>query len=517
MSVDSRHPDYLEVEEDYRVMRDSYGGERVIKSYTTRYLPPTSGQIADGALTNYRSPGWYAYQAYLSRAQFPDFVGQAIQTLVGVMHREEPVIELPRALEPMRTHATRKGESLGMLLRRINEQQLLYGRYGLLADFPQDPMAARKREVPHLVEYLADTIINWDDTRLTEFGVNDLNFLVTNEIIPVRGIGGFDLYDWNFETRYRTFLLEPVDPERDLSPGNPLIYKTFVDANNYRSDTVIPMYQGSPLDEIPFVFIGATDLNPMPGPIPLLGLARLSLSIYRGEADYRQALHLLGQDTLVIIGEEIGKAGEPIEETADTRVGAGAIIRLSPGDGAKADFIGIDSKGVPEQRAALEKDKAEARSLGARLLEPRGTQAESGEALRIRVTASTATLHTIAHTGAAGLEAILRACAKWVGANPDEVSVKPNYDFAQESPNPEQLYKFAQARKEGAPISKESMHKWAQDKNFTRMDYGEESRLLEEEQAEKDAKADKIAGQMAGVPGQMAEETPADGGGQDTE
>jgi hypothetical protein len=499
MAIDSRHPDFIQVEPDYRVMRDTFGGERIIKEATIAYLPATGGQIADGALTNYYSAGWQAYSAYLTRAVFPDFVKQAVETMVGVMHREEPVIELPAALEPMREHATRKGETLQMLLRRINEQQLLYGRYGLLADFPQDPFAARLREVPHLVEYVAETIVNWDDERMTEFGVNELGLLVLNEVLPVRGSGGADMFEWMQEDRYRVALLEPVNPDADASVRNPLIYKTFVEVDNERSETIIPKYQGSPFGEIPFVFIGSNDLNPTPDEIPLLGLAKLSLAIYRGEADYRQALHLLGQDTLVIVGDEVESTGEVKDESAETRVGAGAIIRLNPGEGVKADFIGIDSKGAPEQRVSLDKDKTEARSMGARLLEPRGTQAESGEALRIRVTASTATLHTIALTGATGLESILKMCARWVGANPDEVRITPNTDFAQDSPDPEQLQKFNQARAEGAPISERSLHKWAQDKNFTRMEFDEEMALVEAERAKKEAKAARIAAQTTPV------------------
>lgn len=501
MSIESRHPDYLEVVVDYRVMRDTFAGERVIKEATFAYLPATGGQIADGALTNTTtSPGYQAYASYLIRAMFPDFVNQAVQTMVGVMHREEPVIELPAALEPMREHATRKGETLEMLLRRINEQQLLYGRYGLLADFPQNEFAAKQREVPHLVEYIAESIINWDDERFTEFGVDELNLLVLDETAQVRGSESADMYEWIEERRFRVAVLEPIDPDLDVSASNPFIYKTYTEIDNIPSPVIIPTYQGSPLDEIPFQIIGANDLNTMPDEIPLLGLARLSLAIYRGEADYRQALHLLGQDTLVIIGEETDKGGEPKDENADTRIGAGSVLRITAGDGAGAEFIGIDSKGAPEQRTALDKDKTEARSMGARLLEPRGTQAESGEALRIRVTASTATLHSIALTGATGLESILKTCAKWVGADPEQVKITPNTDFAQDSPNPEELLKFATARKEGAPISLESFHRWAQDKNFTRMEYKEELALFMKEQEERAAKAAEIAKQTQTPP-----------------
>ncbi|MEE8551523.1 MAG: DUF4055 domain-containing protein [Gemmatimonadota bacterium] len=495
MSIESKHPDFIEVSDDYRVMRDTFAGERRIKEGTFAYLPPTGGQIADGAVRNVLSSGAIAYSNYLTRAVFPDFVNQAVQVMVGVMHREPARIELPTALEPMRDNATRKGETLLMLLRRINEQQLVFGRHGILIDFPQESFAASQAQVPHLVEYQAETIINWDDERFTEFGVNVLNFLVLNETVQVRGAGGIDIFDWEQERRFRVAHLEPLNPDLDVSASNPMVYKTFVENDDVRTDEVTPMFQGRPLEEIPFVFIGANDMNLKPDEIPLLGLANLSLAIYRGEADFRQTLHLLGQDTLVIVGDENNSEGDLKDETQDTRVGAGAVIRIQAGEGSKAEFIGIDSKGAPEQAKALQADRRDAQSLGARLLEPRGTQAESGEALKIRVAASTSTLHTIALTGAAGLEEILRKAAVWIGANPDEVKVIPNLDFAQETPDPEQLKNFAEAREAGAPISLESIHLWAQGKNFTKKTFEEEQPLLEKEQAERDERATAIAEQ----------------------
>lgn len=500
MSIESKHPEFLEAADDYRVMRDTFAGQRRIKEGTFAYLPATGGQLADGAARNTSSDGWRAYNSYLVRALFPDFVDQAVQVMVGIMHQEPARIELPAALEPMRESATRKGESLLMLLRRINEQQLVFGRFGLLADFPQESFTAQQREIPHLVEYPAETIINWDDERFTEFGVNTLNFLVLNETVQVRGAGGADLFDWMEERRFRVVFLEAMNPEAEASRSNPLVYKTFVENDDVRSDTVIPLFQGSPLGEIPFVFIGANDLNPTPDERPLLGLANLALAVYRGDADYRQTLHILGQDTLVIIGEETEPEGGRKDESKPTRVGAGAVIRIAAGEGSGADFIGIDSNGAPEQRTSLENDKTEARSMGARLLEPRGSQAESGEALKIRVAASTSTLQTIALTGAAGLQEILRKVAEWVGANPDEVQVVPNVDFAQESPDPEQLEQFAKAIKEGAPITLQSFHVWAQGKNFTKKTWEEERVEIEAEQAKRAEQAAETAARMSQTP-----------------
>ena len=300
-----------------------------------------------------------------------------------------------------------------------------------------------------------------------------------NETVFVRGPDAVNVFDWREERRFRVVHLEPLDPDLPLNATNPLTYKTFVENDDVRSPDIIPLFRGRALDEIPFVVSGANDLNMQPDEIPLLGLANLSLAIYRGEADYRQSLHMQGQDTLVIIGDEITKEGDTKDENEATEVGAGAVLRIAAGEGSGAEFIGVESRGISEQRQALATDVNRAQSMGARLLEPRGTQAESGEALRIRVAASTANLATIALTGAAGLESILRICAKWVGADPDEVKIRPNMDFTQETPTPELARQLGEALKTGKiPLSAKAVHKWRQAKNFTKFTYDQELLLI---------------------------------------
>lgn len=479
MSIESKHPEFIEIADDYRVMRDTFNGERTVKGAGTAYLPATAGQIQDGALKSASGVGAVSYNAYLARAQFPEFISEAINLLVSVMHKEEAVIKLPAALEPMREAATRQGLDINMLLRKINENQLKFGRFGLLADFPQDPFFAGRAQVPHLVEYEAETIINWDDERLTDFSKAELSFLVMNETVQVRGKDGVEQFDWVEERQFRVAQLMPENPELPLSTSNPLVYSTFTKNNEVTSEEILPQFRGATLDFIPFVFIGSDDLDYSPNEIPLLGLANLSLAIYRKSADLEQALHILGQDTLVIKGQEVGKDGQAKDENEDTRVGAGAVIRVDEEGDAK--FIGIDSEGIPEMRTSLESDKSRAQSMGPRLLEARRGQAESGEALRTRVSAQTATLQSIALTGAKGLEKILKMCAVWIGANPDEVTVTPNLDFTQDTVDASQLKALAEATGRKIKLSDKSLHKWLQDRNFTRLTFEEELALLEEE------------------------------------
>lgn len=490
MTIESVHPDYKDKAEDWETMRDTYKGQRWIKSLGTKYLKPTSGQVEDGVLQD-QEPGKSSYAAYLSRAKFPSNVSDAVQVLVGVMHRKPPQINLPAELEPMREKATRKGESLEQLLRKINEEQLIAGRYGLLADAP------KTGNVPFIVTYKAETITNWDDELLDgpdgEFVRRELNFLVLREDVFKRSSSeAGPVFDWEAQRRFRVArLVKNVEDAEtgaklaDDADTDSLIYATYVEYDEERTAAVVPKMGGRSLNEIPFTVIGANDLNLQPDDLPLLGLAELTLSIYRSEADLRQTTFMLGQDTLVIIGEEVDDQGNPKEST--TRVGAGAKISVQVGGDAK--FIGVNGDGLPEQRRILADDYSQAREMGSRLLEPRAGQAESGEALKVRVAAQTASLTQLALTGAAGLERCLKQCAKWIGADPEKVSVVPNLDFSDANERPASLRDLMDAKAKGAPVSLESIHGWMEDNGLTKLDFEEEMKRIAKEIAELDAMA----------------------------
>jgi len=458
MGIDNRHPDYVFREPDWQMMTDLYAGERVVKEKNTAYLPPTPGMIADGVYGAGDLPGKRAYEAYLSRAHMPDFVKDAVGTLVGVMHRKPPSIKVPAEMEEWVKDLSRQGESAELLLRRINEQQLLKGRYGLLVDV--DDAEGRLRLVP----YLTESIINWDDDRTQEFAANRLNFLVLQEDIFERTLE--DPYAWVETSRFRVCQINEQNT-----------YETFTETESTQSDVIEPVFRGKPLPGIPFVSIGANDLLISPDDIPLLGLGRLTLLAYRGEADLRQTLFMLGQDTLVVTGadEEVDEHGNPLKSGA-TRLGAGARIDVPMGGDAK--FIGVKGDGLPEQRRVLADDYIRARELGSRLLEQRTGQAESGEALKTRVAAATSTLTQLAKTSAAGLERALKIMAEWAGFDPEQVRVEPNLDFAEANAPPQALLALMQGKQAGAPLSLEEIHAWARRNGFTTLTFEEETQRI---------------------------------------
>ena len=464
MSIKSTHPNYGKMLSRWQLCCDSYDGEEAIKDGNTKYLPATSGQIEDGANTQNTSLGAQAYAAYKLRAVYPDLYREAVEAAIGVMHREPPTINLPTVLEDMRLNSTLLGESLEMLLRKINARQLITGRLGLMGDLSVDQDGVR----PVIAIYNELAIRNWNDAAIDGDDV-DINLVVLDE-------SGYEMasdMSWSHQDKYRVLGL--VDDQGDLSNGG--VYgSALFDKSDSLSTTSLatPSLSGQTLDQIPFVFVNTKDLSPLPDVPPLDGLARLCLAIYRGEADYRQNLFSQGQDTLVLIGSQV-------EEDEVIRTGAGAKISVQTGGDVK--YVGVSSQGLPEQRQALESDYQRAAQKSGRLIDT-GRSQESGEALKIRIAAQTATLPQIAKTGAAALERILKLLATWHGANPDEVSVTPNLNFADADLNGQTLIQIVQAKGLGAPISEESIHEWMQNQGLTDLSYEDElNKLAMEEPA----------------------------------
>jgi hypothetical protein len=437
--------------DDWQKMDDCYRGEKAVKAKGTMYLPATPGQLLDGMATS--QLGWANYQGYKIRARFPDFVSQAVEGMLGVMHRKPAVIELPAKMKNLNERATVRGESLQMLLRRINQSQLVAGRCGLLADVPDGAPAGI---LPYIAIYEAKSILNWDDELRS-----DLKLVVLDESCYERA----QTFEWSYIEKVRVLTIDESGKYQTglFSSGQEIAV----------ADLLQPSLAGTSLEKIPFIIVNSKDIIADPDDPPLLGLAELALAVYRGEADYRQALFMQGQDTLVIIGS----AGND-----EIRAGAGGKIEVGMGGDAK--YIGVSSQGLSEMRSALENDKREAADIGGRLLDTAGSDAESGDALRIRVAARTASLNQLALTGAEALQAILRTMAEWVGADPKQVTVTPNLDFSDDKLGGQELVQIMTAKGLGAPLSKKSVHAMMKRREMTELTFEEEMDEIEVEAPE---------------------------------
>lgn len=465
MGIDAKHPLYEKWAPKWVKCNDCFEGEDAVKAKGLEYLPALPSMIIDG-MENTEDLGYKRWSAYLLRANFPDDYSEAVTNNLGLLHQKPPTITLPQEMEYMRELCTADGEDIVALLRRINEMQLRNGRLGLLLDLPVQESADNR---PFISVYDALSIINWDDGK-DELGNINVNMVVLDESGPVR----VNQFDWKDEKRFRVLQLGPIDSDEPTGSGVEYSQHLYINDLNYDPKLMIaPYYQGRRLDEIPFQFINTTDITPLPEAPPLLGLANLCLSMYRSDADYRQNLHMQGQDTMVIVGGNGSGDKEP------QRVGAGAVIEVALGGDAK--YVGVSGSGLSEQRAALMNDKQEAQIKAGQMVNNTKSTQESGEAMKTRIAARTANLIRIAFTGAAGLENLLKTCAKWMGADPAQVVVKPNLEFSKSMFNGQDFVQILTARNLGAPLSLESIHSWLVDQGMSTRSFEEEMEIIEAE------------------------------------
>lgn len=395
----TKHPLYEAFAPSWRLLRDAMDGEDAIKARSEAYLPEKSGTraIADPALRK------AAYDAYKLRAEFPELVAPTVRGAVGVMLDQPAMIELPAVLEPLREKATRDGLTLEGLHRRIAIELMTVGRYGVLP-------GVAETGAPYLAGYVAESIINWDATG------DETDFLVLDEtgLVRNRETGAWE----TVEAYLECFLQDGAYAARRwMKTSSGWIAAEEVVAQDRKRRA---------LDTLPFVFIGVNDLTAAPDDVPLYGLAKLAVRVYRLDADYTFALHMTSEPTPVAIGFD-DPAQAVQDGKAPTTLGSSKLWLLPVGGDAK--YLEFSGPGLDAQSKAIQDALSRAVVFGAQILSDSQRTAESGEAIRLRLGNQASTLKTIALNSAAGLEKALKNLAVWMGANPDDVKVTPVTDF----------------------------------------------------------------------------------------
>lgn len=456
----NNHPDYDSYKYIFVKLRDCYLGQDQIKGKGEMYLPRTQGMVLDGKGPN--DLGTIAYNSYLHRAMFPDYFYEAVSNLNGMIHQKPSKFDLPPAMVEYLENATFDGIPLQSFYEKCTEELLITGRIGLFADFPSIESG---KVLPKLSFYSAESCVNWDDSGSLH-NIQKLNLVVLDETSVVR-----NGTSWSEKTKYRVLIIG----EPNLNELGDAIYKQALIDEGQDLDSaewMAPKYLGATSKEIPFVIVNTRNLNSAIDRPPLLGLANLCVSIYNSEADYRENLHLQGQDTLVTVGG----LRTPDGDSDVLRTGTGSRIDVELGGDAK--FIGVSSNGLSEQRLAIIEDKQRALALSGQFIDPKGSRKESGDALKIRINSQSASLFTIANCASYGIQKLLRTIAVWIGEDPESVRVTPNLEFVTLEMLGQEMLNMNQAINEGIPLSEQSVHAILAKRGLTVLSYEDEKKAI---------------------------------------
>ena len=446
MPVQSTNPDYDDHIGEWEMMDDALEGECAIKR-KERNLPKPSGMVEaekkDGAGSK------YLYENYTARAQYEHWVRDSLRSMMGLVSRLIPEIELPAGMQGLLDNATADGFGLKQLFFRMVRQAISHGRVPLVVNIDENGD-------PYFSTYAARNAINWDTA--DQGGRQDLVLAVFREF---RKKGG-DRYSHDCDTVFREFFMsgdvcytsvrneggELVDDEKPLG-------STGADNRLVRG-----------LSYIPVIYCGSTDNSPDVDEVPLLSMARAALKSYQISADYFTSLHQTSHPQPWVSGLDEG-----IELSV---TGPSAAWDLGPN--GKCDYLEFQGSGIEANRQAMSDQKNAALEAGAKVMDVGGT--ESGEARKTRQNDQHATLHSIVVTAAEAVEQGLRYAAEWKGYDPKQVKFKVTPEFVVAGVDPQLAAQLLQAALAGK-ISQESYWSYISTGKLPERDWNEESLHIE--------------------------------------
>lgn len=392
MAYNTQHPEYLKMAGEWRMISDALDGGKAVKARGEEYLPKTAG-MANASDSMQDKDVLRLYQAYQTRAQYPEWVRDAVRSMIGMVARLKPdaVLKHPK-IAGMEYNATTDGYPLNQLFMRTVKGNIKKGRFGLLCDIDDDGN-------PVIATYEAESIINWKSAKAAN-GRMDLSLLVLQEAV----VSGDDEFSHDTENEYLVYWLE-----------DGACYSRRL---NYKGEQIgevraLTTGKNGALNFIPFVFSGAVDNVPDIDIVPLSTMMKAALKSYQISADYFQELHLTAHPQPVITGQDLDGAN---------MVTGPMLAWVLPQPEANAFYLEISGNGIEAKRQAMQEQKSAALEAGARVMDIGGQ--ESGEARMARQNDQYATLQGIVRNSAEAVEQCLRYFGEWYGLYEQEANDK---------------------------------------------------------------------------------------------
>lgn len=405
MSASAKHKDYESNVPLWETTRDCVKGANTVKSRRTKYLPmPNPGDRSRQNLDRYND--------YLKRANFVNYTAATLDGMLGMVFRKPMQIDLQPSIEYIEENVNGAGLTLEQSIRSIISNVLMTGRHGLLVDYPPAPeglSAAEVRELElraNIMAYKAEDVINWREDSIG--GKRRLTLVTLKEAHEKVSEDGF-------ETSYEKW-------HRVLRLVDGIYIQQLYDENDELVEEVYPRDAvGSLWNEIPFVFVGATNNDPDVDRSPLYDIADLNISHYRNSADFEDASFMVGQPTPIISGLDQSWVDSVLKE--GVTLGSRRAVLLP--EGGRGDLLQASENSMPE-RGMQEKEKQMIR-IGARLIMD-NAGVETAEAARIRFAGQNSKLAAVLGNVESALIKCLDWCMQFMGGEGENV-IELNSDF----------------------------------------------------------------------------------------
>ena len=405
MPVNSLHPKYTKYMGQWERCRDVVEGSDAVKAKGTKYLPKLSAQKkAD-------------YQAYKKRALFFSAAGRSLQGLVGTMTRRTPTIN-QEGMDDHFNDTSLHNKSFKELFTDSTEEVLTVGRYGMLADVATSGGRA------YIAIYESECILNWrhDDQgnlimvvlRETLWEPDTQDPFVLTEKIQYR----------HLFLRNGVYTVEIYAPESNA----PNTVNTASTPNtSVPKETYTPTIRGETMNFIPFVCVTPTGLDMEPAKPPILDIVDVNLSQYITSADLENGRHFVALPTPVVTGAE---------SDAPLKVG-GTEAWVIGNDKAKAYYLEFQGQGLQSLEKAMAEKTSQMAQFSSRLMDTSTRGSEAAETVRLRHSADSATLSSVAVALEEGFNLVFSYVAMFDGVESPEIEL--NKDFLDTKLTPAEL------------------------------------------------------------------------------
>ena len=406
MGIESKHPLYIETENKWIRVRDSFLGSDKVKEQGEVYLPKLSSQDKK------------SYDSYVMRAMYVNAIKNTVQGLVGAVMRIEPVIKAPDRILELASDITGTGVSLNDFISNMLSEQLLMGRQGILID--------RTEDRAYLSGYTTEQMTNWMD-----------DVIVLKETYVAHALN--DAYDMSYEVQYRELMIDE---------DGKYVVRIWRDSEGWSLwNEIYPTKVGQSLNEIPFVALSGNELNLNPTQPPLMSLVDTNLSMYRTSADLEHGRHFTALPTPVVTG---------IDDTNELKIGSGTAWIL-PDSSSKFGYLEFTGQGLQALEKAVEEKRSIMASLGASLLQTEKSGVESAEAVRLRQNSESSVLVGAVLSVQEGIAKALSIMGEWEGVSGD-IEVDLNTDFSDTKISSEDLTALMSAWQSGGISHETFLH-----------------------------------------------------------
>ncbi len=345
--------------------------------------------------------------------------------MVGAVYRKAPIIDLPTSIDYLEDDVNGSSMGLAQFSKKVLSNTMQAGRDGLLTDFPEaleDTSAEATRDLKaKIIEYKSNQIINWR----VEGGKLSLVVLKETHDTPV------DEFDFLTVNQYR---------ELRLVDGNywQMIWREDENGINQPISSVqVRDFNGNPLKEITFTFVGTINNDSCIDPSLLYSIATINKGHYRNSADLEENSFISGQLTLGI--KSSMSTDEWLEANPDgIKVGA----RKGHFLGDNGGFDSVQAKENQLTDKLMERKEQQMISIGARLLQSGGNEREV--AVLSRIGAETATLSSLAHNASEAISQCLEWAEGYMSTSVTESIFILNQDFFPKTFDAQQIMALIQ-------------------------------------------------------------------------